>query len=172
MHKQNLKNNKLVQFHKWTIFILLSLFLIFNLIVSCNNSSSPDPTPTPTETATPTITPTYTPTGNAPELIYPIDNVTVTSDAITFDWTDSVGATQYWIAFWIKYPTDGTGQWITVWNELYQNSTESSLTLTKDDIWFYFGGDDYGWVASDYAWIVTSDTSTAWSEFGYFHWGE
>ena len=134
----------------WIIAILCLVFLQFFIACSDddddnndNNNNNDDDnqeftptititptfTPTFTRTRTPTITPTFTPTGNAPELLYPIDEVEISDYYIEFDWTDAPGSTQYWFALWIWYPAGASGEWISIWNNLYQNVDESRLVI-------------------------------------------
>lgn len=148
---------------------LLFVLLVLNFVPACSDDD-PDPTPTPTATATPTITPTFTPTGNAPSVEYPIDDIQVSDETILFNWSDVVGGHNYWLALWVLYPPGEGGQWLSVWNDIYLESDVSELAISKDEIWFTFQEEDYGWTAAQYRWSVTGDTSTAWSLPGYFYW--
>jgi hypothetical protein len=155
--------------HGLVIGFFLSLILFFNSLPACTENPA-DPTPTPTSTSTPTITPTATPTGNAPYPIFPINNAQVSGETITFDWTDPPGARNYVFTMLVWYPPGQGGNWIPLWNGIYQSSSTSQLTLSRDEIWFYFQEESFGWLSADYAWAVTSDTSTSWSQYGYFTW--
>lgn len=151
--------------------VSLAMILFFQSLPACVQfgHNQPDP-PTETPTSTPTITPTPTPTGNAPFLIFPINNTQVGTNSITFDWTDPVGAHEYWFRLLVWYPAGAEGSWIPLWSGFYQWSEVSQLTLTRDDIWFLYQAENFGWIPADYAWTVVGDTSTAWAPFGYFTW--
>jgi len=152
------------------LLVLSSLIGVLMVLNSFNACIEDEHSPTPT--ATPTITPTPTPTGNAPQLLYPIDGEQISSPAITFDWSDSIGATKYWFALWVWYPAGETGSWLPLWDNTFRECSGSQLTLTRAEIWFYWQNDSYNWISGDYAWAVQGDTSSCWSETGYFSWLE
>lgn len=156
----------------WTIVVSLVLFMGAHAFLACQGGDDDDADPTPTAVMTPTITPTPTVSGNAPIPVYPKDDIVVTTEGITFDWTDSIGATEYWFSMHIWYEANGGGEWIPLWWGFYQWSSASQITISRSDIWFFDGEEDLGWQHGRYRWSVTGDTSTAWSIDSYFTWNE
>jgi len=155
----------------YSAVIVVALFMILsfmNIFVACTGDDDDDSTPT----ETPTATPTPTPEGNAPPLLYPVDNVNVTDATLTFDWSDVPGATTYWFVMWVWYPAGESGGWQAIWDLAYQETSESQLIINREDIWFYYNNETNGWQSGEYSWSVTSDMSTAWSQTAYFTWTE
>lgn len=155
---------------------LILVFLVFFLFAmqsftGCSDDDD-DTEPTHTATTTPTITPTPSPTGNAPVLLYPINNEQLFGQMITFDWTDAIGATRYWFRISFKVSDNSDGTWVPLWDSTYLECADSQLILSRDDIWYYWQENVLGWTPGEYSWAVQGDTSTTWSETGYFTWLE